>query len=403
MRVLMISDFFEPFVGGVEVAVRNLSRVLVERGHEVSVVTLRVGDLPERQDDGGIVVHRIRHTVGRNRGLFSQSRLWAPPVPDPEAVASISRIVAREAPDIVHGHDWLARSFLRSKWRGGPAFVQSLHYYTSTCAKKTLMFMDAPCSGPALGKCLRCAGAHYGEARGAGIVFGNFAFSAIERRRVDLFLPVSEATAIGNGLPGSGRPYEVIPNFIPDSPPEPSGSALDLLRDLPDEEFLLYVGDLRAEKGIDVLFEAYDALEHAPLLVLLGKAGQQLPTGLPATVRLLVNWPNDAVREAQRRCLALIAPSVWPEPFGLVILETLAAGRPVVASRIGGISEFVADGENGLLVPPGDSLELAAALRRLLQDSELRQRLAEAAAASTRPFSASQIVPRIMRAYEGLV
>jgi glycosyltransferase involved in cell wall biosynthesis len=399
MRIVMISDFYDPFVGGVEVAVRNLSRALVERGHDVSVVTARTGDLPAREEDGAILVHRIQYTVERSSRLFSQSRPWAPPVPDPEAVAGISRIVTHAAPDVVHGHDWLARSFLPPR-RRRPAFVQSLHYYTLTCAKKSLMFDGVPCSGPVLRKCLGCAGTHYGPVKGAAVALGNYALSALERRRVDLFLPVSEATAIGNGLPRSGTLYEVIPNFIPDRPTVPDDRALGLVDQLPKHEFLLYVGDLRREKGTDVLLQAYAGLMNAPPLVLLGKRWPESPTMMPPNVHVFYDWPNDAVREAQRRCLALVAPPVWPEPFGLVILETLAAGRPVVASRIGGIPDFVTDGQNGLLVTPGDPVELSMALQRLLEDSGLRGRLVAGAAPSTLPFTASEVVPRVIRAYE---
>jgi glycosyltransferase involved in cell wall biosynthesis len=396
----MISDFYDPFVGGVEVAVRNLSRELVDRGHEVSVITIRTGDLPEQQDDRGVLVHRIRYTLQRSSRLFSQSRPWAPPVPDPGAATRISRIVAGAGAEVVHGHDWLARSFLSPPRRGRPAFVQSLHYYTSACAKKTLVFRDAPCTGPALHKCLRCAGAHYGRLKGAGTALGNYAFAAFERRCVDLFLPVSEATAIGNGLHERGLAYEVIPNFIPERSADLPPAALELVNQLPDQEFLLYVGDLRREKGVDVLLQAYCSLEHAPPLVLLGKVWRNAPMELPDNVQLLVDWPNDAIREAQRRCLALVAPSVWPEPFGLVILETLAAGRPVVASRIGGITDMVIDGTNGLLVTPGNRVELGGALQRLIDDAGLRERLAAQAAGSTDEFRAARVVPRILGAYE---
>ena len=399
MRVLMITDFYRPLVGGVEVVVRHLARALVARGHHVSVLTIQTGRLPELEDDDGVRVHRTRCLIQGASRMFSQARPWAPPIPDPQAAARIARIVAHEAPDIVHGHDWLARSFLTSRRRTAPRFVQSLHYYTSTCAKKSLMFHGAPCSGPGLGKCLHCAGAHYGRAKGAGVTLGNFAFSALERRVADLFLPVSEATAAGNGLVGSGLPYEVIPNFVAE-PEKSSDAACVLAGELPQGDFLLYVGDLRPEKGVNVLLEAYRGLVGAPPLVLIGKLWRDSPAVLPPNVRLFINRENEAVREAQRRCLALVAPSVWPEPFGMVVAETLAAGRPVVATRIGGIPDLVDDGCNGLLVAPGDVPALRAALCRVVDDDALRTRLAKCARISARRLSAAEVVPRFERAYD---
>jgi glycosyltransferase involved in cell wall biosynthesis len=70
--------------------------------------------------------------------------------------------------------------------------------------------------------------------------------------------------------------------------------------------------------------------------------------------------------------------SVRGEPFGRVIIEGMCVGRPVVATRAGGVPEFVADGRNGLLVPAGDAGALAQVLRRLFDDAELRERLSKA-------------------------
>jgi glycosyltransferase involved in cell wall biosynthesis len=394
----MVSDFYPPFLGGVEVLVSSLSRELVRRGHEVAVATLSAPGLPAGEVDDGVRVHRLRSSTQRAGRLFaSEARPWAPPAPDPGAVAGLRAVLAAERPDVVHGHDWLARSYLPlHRRRRGPGLAMSLHYFTLSCPKKNLMHDGAPCSGPALGKCLLCAGRHYGAAKATAVVLGQQAFSRAEAALVDLFLPVSEATAAGNGLTGSGRPYEVVPNFVR----EPGDASVHeaLLAALPAEPFLLFVGDVRADKGIHVLLEAYARLADPPPLVLVGKVWPQTPP-VPAGVALLRDWPNAAVREAMRRCLALVAPSVWPEPFGIVVAEALAAGRPVVASAIGGIPEIVRDGREGLLVAAGDPAALAAALERVARDEGERERLAAGARARSATYAADAIVPRFEAAY----
>jgi glycosyltransferase involved in cell wall biosynthesis len=86
------------------------------------------------------------------------------------------------------------------------------------------------------------------------------------------------------------------------------------------------------------------------------------------------------VRDVEARLAALdvlVHASPTPEPFGQVVVEGMAAGKPVVATRAGGVPEIVSDEETGLLVPPGDVEALAAGICRLLADPELRQRLAE--------------------------
>lgn len=398
LRILMITDFYAPFVGGAEIAVRNLAHSLAERGHTVSIATIRTDGLPESEEDGAVRVHRIRCMTQRATSLYKQSRSWAPPIPDAEAMIGLRRLVARERPDIVHGHDWLARSFLPLKRFSGARVVMTLHYYTLSCAKKNLMYQGAPCSGPGLAKCLRCASGHYGMLRGPVTVLGNFPFAAAERSAVDLFLPVSNATAVGNGLPGTALPYEVIPNVVRE-PGSLSAAGRLLVRDLPKDAFLLFVGD-RTDKGTDVLLEAYQGLLDAPPLVLITTGSGNRPSATPPNVHIVTKWPNEAVREAQRRCIALIAPSIWPEPFGLVVAEALAAGRPVIASRIGGLVDLVRDGVNGLLVPPGDPGALAAAIERIVRDGALRDELSGNARQSSAPFSAAAVIPRVERAYE---
>lgn len=405
MRILMVSDFYPPYLGGVEILVQSLSHELAARGHHLAVATLATGQGPVLELDGPVRVHRIRGSAQRVERLFATpSRPWAPPVPDPEAALALRRIVAREQPDVVHGHDWLARSYLPLARRGRlPAFVMSVHYFTLTCPKKTLMYRGAPCIGPGLVKCLRCAGRHYGRAKGAAVVLGLRAFSPLEAARVALFLPVSTATAEGNGLPDTPLPYEVVPNFVPaEVDPAPHAT---LLEELPAEPFLLFAGDLRREKGAHVLLEAYRSLvasrspASVPPLVLIGKVWPDTPRELPAGVTLLRDWPNAAVRAAMRRCLALVMPSVWPEPFGIVAAEALVAGRPVVGSAIGGIPDIVEHEREGLLVAPDDPGALAGGIARILDDGALRESLAARASQAAARYSPENIVPLVEQAY----
>jgi glycosyltransferase involved in cell wall biosynthesis len=225
--------------------------------------------------------------------------------------------------------------------------------------------------------------------------------SAVERSAVDFFLPVSHATAAGNGLLG-GEQYDIIPNFMPNE----IGAAHDVetyLAQLPKVPFLLFVGDLRQEKGIDVLLSAYVGLANPPPLVLIGKVWAESPTVLPPNVILLKNWPNEAVLAAWSRCLMALVPSIWPEPFGIVAIEAMASGRPVIASRIGGLADIVSDGQTGYLVQPGDALALQAAIERLLSDETLRKEMGQAAQRQAAAFQAAVVVPRIERLYAELL
>lgn len=404
MRILMISDFYAPYLGGVEQHVQHLSRELARRNHEVLVVTQCAGGLRRSELDAGVQIHRISLTVQRFKGLFkSTGRTWAPPLPDPMAVREVWRIVRRFQPDVVHGHDWLARSFLPLKSASGSAFVVGLHYFTVSCAKKDLFYNGTACAGPGFWKCQRCVGSHYGWEKGLPVLYGNWMAGVAEVRMVDMFLPVSQAVADGNGLTRHRIPYTVLPNFLPDETGTALPDVAHYVQQLPTNPFILFVGDLRPSKGLDVLLAAYQDGLNLPEMVLIGKAYPETPDRFPPRVRVLHDWPNAAVLEAWRRSLFGVVPSLLTEAFGMVVIEAMAAGRPVVGSRIGGIPEIVRDGETGVLVRPGDVVALREALLQLSTEHALRERLGSAALVHATQFRAGSVVPRYEDVYRYVI
>ena len=217
-------------------------------------------------------------------------------------------------------------------------------------------------------------------------VLANWGMSAVERAAVDMFVTVSRATSEGNRLAGTHLPQQVVPNFLPNSSTKPQDSLDPYVAQLPNQEFMLFVGDLRPMKGLDVLLTAYAALQDAPPLVLIGKAWPDTPTELPPNTLVLHNWPNYAVMEAWRRSSIALVPSIWPEPFGIVVIEAMAGATPVIASRIGGI--------------PGDPVALRMAMECLLKDANLRQRMGRAAKQRASDFEAGAVVPQIEAIYQ---
>jgi glycosyltransferase involved in cell wall biosynthesis len=400
MRILLLSQFYPPVIGGEERHVRNLGAALAQRGHHVSVGTLMHPGSPETELDGAVRVHRLRGTLQRLSGLYADSeRRHAPPFPDPELVLALKQLVAKERPDIVHAHNWIYASFLPLKVLNGARLVVTLHDYGLVCAKKNFMHLGAHlCSGPALAKCLPCAARHYGAVKAAATTVGNWASTFAARRVVDRFIAVSQAVARHTGLNRGGSPYDVIPNFVPDDVavlgPEDSW-----LRELPGDGFILFVGDMMRLKGIDVLLKAYAGLERAPPLVLIGRRVADTPTEFPPNVHVFSTWPHSAIMHAWRRSLFGVLPSVGPEACATVVIEAMASGKAVVASDIGGMPDLVDHGETGLLVPPGDAQALAQAMETLLQDRALLARLEATSLAKVGRLKAGAVVTRIEQAY----
>jgi len=398
----MLSQFFNPVVGGEERMVEVLGRELVARGHDVCVATLEQEGAAEHEVIEGIRVHRVGSLTGRARWLYTEAvRRHVPPAPDPLVVSGLRGIVAAERPDVVHAHNWLVYSFLPFRKACNAPLILSLHDYGLVCVTKRLMNEKRPCTGPAPVKCARCAAQHYSPVKGVSTVLLHRASASFLARAVDLYLPVSNAVAERSGLRRAGLRYEVIPNFVV---PRDEDLALSpdsaLLEQLPTEPFALFVGDVSTDKGVHVLLEAHAALSgDVPLVVI----GRRVTPGLDDSRGpkcFLGPASHRVVFEAMRRSAMVVVPSIWPDPFPLVALEAAAAGRPVIAARSGGLVEMVVDGETGLLVSAGDARALAGAMQRLFGDPELRAMMGQAGARRIeRLFSPSRIVPRFEQAY----
>lgn len=398
MRILMVAQSVSPIVGGEERIVEDLSHQLARRGHEVAVATLRqpLGEPPPRED--GIEVELLETAMSRVPGLAADpERAYAPPAPDPLTVRDLRRVIHDFRPDVVHAHNWLVHSYLPLDRRAGAAFVLSLHDYSLVCATKRFFYKGGVCSGPGARKCLAHSLSYYGAAKGVVAATGVALANPLLRRRVDMFLPVSEAVRELNGI-DERVPHRVVPNLIGEMPPPPPADE-PRLRELPQEPYVLYFGDVTEDKGVGWLLEAYRELEGAPPLVLIGR--QELPgvAEVPG-VLALERMPHPVAIEALRRAAFTVAPSLLPESFGIVALEAAAAGKPTIASNHGGLRDVVVDEETGFLVEPGDREGLRTALSRLAGDAELRERMGEAARRHAGRFGPDVVVPEFEAAYD---
>jgi glycosyltransferase involved in cell wall biosynthesis len=159
---------------------------------------------------------------------------------------------------------------------------------------------------------------------------------------------------------------------------------------------LAFAGRLTAQKSLGIAFDALARVDGVTLLIAgegdergaLERRVEEL--GLRERVRFLGAQPRSRVVELFAAADASILSSTW-ENFPHTVVEALAVGTPVIATTVGGVAEVVRDGENGLLVAPGDAAALARAIARYFSDADLRARLRAAAAPSVAAYAPEQV------------
>jgi glycosyltransferase involved in cell wall biosynthesis len=405
MRILMLSEFYPPLIGGTERHVQTLSRELVQRGHHVAVATLQTGNLPDFEDDDGVHIHRL---TGWSRTLTqfyqNQSRQYHPPMPDPGVMAGLRRVISLERPEIVHARRWMLYSFVGLKSWSRAKLVVTLHDYNLCCPTTGYLHNGQVCTGPAYRKCLCCAGQQYGKVKGT-LVTSGLKLSSHLHRYVDKYIAVSAAVCNAS-IHATGhppKPIEVVPTFIPDTVVD---EALDIGRPdflPPTDNYILFVGRQDSHKGLDILLNAYADLSPTVPLVLLIAGPDDSSKPFPTGVTVIHNAPHAQVMAAWMHCAIGVVPSIWPEPFGQVAVEAMMCGKPVIASAIGGLRDVVVDGESGLLVEPGNTGALRDALRDLLLHPDKREQMGLVGKKRAHLFTVSTVANRIEDIYAELL
>lgn len=227
-------------------------------------------------------------------------------------------------------------------------------------------------------------------------------FQTLPRRGADLVVAISAAVA--SHLRPGRAPVVIVPNGIP-----PDVAAEPLAP--PGRPLVLFVGRLNRWKGAEVLVDAiavlaregvaaHTAIVGAPPIGEEWRAAALRKRAAPVEDRVTFVGFTESTAAWHAAADIVVVPSTWPEPFGIVTLEAMRAGRAIVASAVGASPELLDHGSCGLLVPPGDADALASALRHLLGDAEARRRLGDAARRRfLARFTEDRFVDAIERAY----
>jgi phosphatidylinositol alpha-mannosyltransferase len=196
-----------------------------------------------------------------------------------------------------------------------------------------------------------------------------------------------------------GGRYRIVPNGVDLSAARPS-------HDRPHDELkILFVGRAEGRKGLPVLLRAFEALRGAGVearLTVAGATEEEVAPLLLDTegVEVAGRVTDDEKWRLLGEADLLCAPSLGGESFGMVLTEAFASSTPVVASRIAGYRDVVRSRQDGLLVPPGDAVELGEALRDLALDPDRRSCMARSARERAERFAWPQVTAEVMEVYE---
>lgn len=189
-----------------------------------------------------------------------------------------------------------------------------------------------------------------------------------------------------------------------------------------DDVVVLYAGAIVPEKGVDHLIRAFARVQSSvpnAVLVIVGSARLwALPGGNPTgdayeaevrklarglNIRFAGSLPRSRMPAALKAADIVAIPSVWEEPLGMVVCEAMAARRPVIASRVGGITETVNHLQTGILVSPGNEMQLVEAIQTLATDESLRHHMGEAAHERAKAFTWGTSVQQVDSIYKNLM
>ena len=185
------------------------------------------------------------------------------------------------------------------------------------------------------------------------------------------------------------------------------------------KDFLvLFVGRIAANKGIPVLIEAFSLLERKnKKLLVIGREDKRFPDtrydflkkkakefGVEDSVLVAGEMPRKEVFAAMKACNVLVLPSLSSEAFGLVLAEAMAAGKPVIATCVGGIPAVVENGLNGFLVEPGKPKEICRALEKLAGSRALREKMGKKGRKKVvKQYSLEKVAEKYIELYKSLL
>jgi phosphatidylinositol alpha-mannosyltransferase len=362
MKIVQVSPYSWDVPGGVQAHIRQLAVNLESRGHEVRV--LAPGQPPLSRMGVRIVGRAVPV-----RGNGSVARICF----TPQSATAVGQALAETRPDVIHVHEPLApSSALFAVLRANAPVVATFHANIPPRYPKEILYW-----------------------------LGSHLVRPVWNR-LQVRIAVSEAARQSVCSRMGPASFLVIPNGA-----DVERFAHATPAALPRGRHLLFVGRLEPRKGFRVTIAAFATLaERFPdlQLTVVGDGAERtavdaLAPEVRARVHMVGRVPDEALPSYYRAADVFLAPSRGGESFGIVLVEAMAAGLPIVASDIAGYRDVVRHEREALLVPPGDPGAIAQAVSRLLERPSLGSALAERGTERAKAYSWNVVADRLEEVY----
>ena len=362
MRVLLINKFHYQ-KGGAERAYFDTAHILAENGHQVAFFSMVHPENLETPWSRFFVSQVDYHDAGASLGTKLQAAgriLW-----NREAAEKLEALIEAFKPEVAHLHNiyhQLSPSIIWTLRKHRVRIVMTLHDYKLISPNYSLLVQGRIWDHTSGIQGILDRAVQDSYLKSGVCAVEKWLHSLIRSfRKVDAFIAPSRFLIEKFRASGFSYPITHVVQPIQPFPATPEN--------LGGEHFL-YIGRLSEEKGVTTLIDAWESLQGAATLKIIG-TGPEEPIlrerarSIPG-IEFLGYQTGAAWESALRGAKALIVPSIWYENMPYVILEALSRGKPVIATRLGGMPERIHEGKNGWLFEPGQPKDLVRAIQSCL-------------------------------------
>lgn len=397
MNICLVADYIpgrHAKWSGAEIFCFRLYEKLKKAGHKPKIFSTPF-DKPSDPDSSDEDFIAIPSILGYETKINKLLR----PLCDPLSILGFFLSVRKFRPDIIHIHSklLLLPALITARLLGIKTVYVFLDYFL-ICHKNTFLMEDGSlCEKIQTADCAECS-MHIFNRLGFRPFF-RFIMRLIAARRsfltrlaaskIDRFIALTEVgkkRAVKHGIPEDK--IDVCYYYTPSAGPHDDDTSVREAESYFSDrtkKYALFVGTVSYHKGLEVVVKAMDVLRRTrPEIKLAACVGDAVEShlakvknlisclGLDDSVVLMPKMSNFAVMKSIELCDMVIVPEQWPNEFGpVILLEALYAGKPVIASRIGGISEFVVERKNGFTFEHSDPTDLAEKMSRAAADTSL--------------------------------